>query len=274
MTITFLGTGADDWDWVSSPSGPRRSTCTLFGTTCLVDAGPCVLHGLAAAHVSPAPIRDLLVTHSHRDHFHPDAILEIARAARRRLRVWASPQALALLESAANGAVEFLPHPVLPGDEFRVAGMRALALPANHIVTARPDEQPMHYVFNGRGTRLLYALDGGWFCARARLLLKRFLGGRPLSAVVWDATCGNTFRDWRFAEHNDLRMIDAMRESMLRDGLVAPDTVHVFDHIARTLWPEAPAAQQRLAEHFGGVLAQDGLSLDHSAAPTPRRCAR
>ena len=261
MKLTFLGTGADDWDWKASPSGPRRSTCSLLGTSCLLDAGPCVLHGLAAAHVPPARIRDLLLTHSHSDHCNVSAILDIARAGRRPLRVWAAPQALALLPDAARDVATFEPHPVLPGDEFRVAGLRALALPANHAVVSRPDEQPMHYVFAGRGTRLLYALDGGWLCAKARILLKQFLGGKPLTSIIWDATCGNTFRDWRFAEHNDLRMIDAMRESMLKLGLVAPDTVHVFDHIARTLWPTTPVAQLRLAERFGGILAQDGEAL-------------
>ena len=266
MKLTFLGTGADDWDWKNSPSGPRRSTCTLLGTTCLIDAGPCVLHGLAAVHASPARVRDLVVTHSHGDHFNVPAILEIARAGRRRLRVWAAPQALAVLSDAARGVAEFEPHPVLPGDEFRVAGMRVLAVPANHIVVSRPDEQPMHYVFAGRDARLLYALDGGWLCARARILLKAFLGGKPLTSIVWDATCGNTFRDWRFAEHNDLRMIDAMRASMLKDGLVSPETVHVFDHIARTLWPKTPAAQQRLAERFGGILAEDGEERNLSDA--------
>lgn len=254
MTITFLGTGAADWDWTTSPSSPRKSTCALLGSGCLIDAGPCVLHGLADAHVPPSRIRDLLVTHSHSDHLHVASIVEIARAGRRRLRVWAPPQALALLD----GAAEFEPRPVLPGDAFRVSGMSAVALPANHLVAARPDEQALHYAFLGRGIRLLYALDGGWFLAKARLLLKNALKGRPLTAVVWDATCGNTFRDWRFAEHNDLRMIDAMRAAMLKDGLVSPETVHVFDHIARTLWPKTPAAQQRLAERFGGILAEDG----------------
>ena len=257
QSITFLGTGAADWDWAASPPGTRRSTCALLGSECLIDAGPCVLHGLAEAHVPPSRIRDLLVTHSHSDHLHVASIVEIARAGRRRLRIWAPPQALALLD----GAAEFEPRPVLPGDEFRVSGMSAVALPANHLVEARPDEQALHYAFIGLGIRLLYALDGGWFLAKARLLLKNALKGRPLTAVVWDATCGNTFRDWRFAEHNDLRMIDAMRASMLRDGLVAPDTVHVFDHIARTLWPTAPAAQRRLAERFCGILAQDGARL-------------
>lgn len=282
MKITFLGTGADDWDWKTPSPGVRQSTCTLFGSSCLVDAGPGVLRGLADAGASPAKILDLLVTHSHSDHLNVDNVLAISRAGRRRLRVWASPQALALLAPAAAAAgTGFEARPLAAGGIFRVAGMAAAALPANHVVMSRPDEQPLHYVFVGRGVRLLYALDGGWFCAKARIALRSILRGAPLTAIVWDATCGNTFRDWRFAEHNDLKMIDAMRESMLRDGLVSDSTVHVFDHVARTLWPASPAAQRRLVSRFGGILAEDGLTLDLPAsgraaatAETPPRGGR
>ena len=262
MKIVFLGTGAADWDWKNLPPGTRKSSCALLGSTCLIDAGPCVLRGLSDAGASPARIADLLVTHSHSDHFNVAAILEIARSGRRRLRVWAPPQALALLERAAPDAKSMDLHPVLPGDAFKIAGMRVAALPANHLVERDLAEQPLHYVFAGRGASLLYALDGAWFCCKARHLLKKFLGGKPLSAIVWDATCGATFNDWRFAEHNDLKMIAAMRAAMLKDGIVSPETVHVFSHLARTLWPKTLTAQNRLAARFAGLLAQDGLSLE------------
>lgn len=264
MKLTFLGTGAADWDWKNLPPGTCGSASTLIGTSCLIDAGPCVLRGMKASGVAIGRISDLIVTHSHSDHFNLDTIQAIAAAGRRRLRVWAPPNALAMLSGVA---VE--PHPVLPGDAFRVGVFRVVALPANHA-TRDLDEQTLHYAFAGRGVRLLYALDGAWICTKARILLKRFLDGRPLSAVVWDATCGATFNDWRFAEHNDLRMVAAMREAMLKDGLVSADTLHVFDHIARTLWPATPAARRRLAARFGATLAEDGMSLALPASARTR----
>ncbi len=256
MKITFLGTGAADWNWTECPPGTRGSSATLLGTNCLIDAGPTVLRRLAEAGASPARIKDILVTHSHRDHFQPAVIRDIACTARRRLRVWGPPQALARLDASLCDL-----RPVLPGDSFRAAGCAVTALPANHV-TDDFSEQPLHYAFLGRGIRLLYALDGAWCCAKARHFLQRALGGKPLTAVIWDVTCGNTFHDWRFAEHNDLRMVADLRESMIADHLLAPDAIHVFDHIARTLWPATPAEQRRLAARFDGILAQDGLVLD------------
>lgn len=258
MKITFLGTGAADWDWKNLPPGTRKSTCTLIGASSLVDAGPCVLQGLADAGVSPANIRDLLITHSHTDHFNIQSISAIASASKKRkLRIWAPPTAL----DALADQVEFEPHPLIPGSKFTAAGLQILALPANHAVEKRPNEQPLNFVFANRSARLLYALDGAWLTTKARLALRSFLDA-PLDAVVWDATSGNTFHDFRFAEHNDLKMIAYMRTAMLGDGLIAPDTIHIFNHIARTLWPKSHSAQKRLADRFEGILANDGLTFE------------
>ncbi|MBR0056291.1 MAG: MBL fold metallo-hydrolase, partial [Kiritimatiellae bacterium] len=224
-TITFLGTGADDWDWTDFTPGTPGSTATLVGATLLIDAGPTVARALGPA---AARIRDILVTHSHSDHFRPATIAAIANAApRRRLRVWGSPQALANIDPALCDL-----KPILPGAAFRAAGLAITALPANHV-SRDPSEQALHYLLKGPGMRLLYAIDGAWMRSDARRTLKTALDGKPLTAIVWDATCGATFDDWRFAEHNDLRMIASMRNAMLKDGLCSPGTLHVFDHIAR-----------------------------------------
>ena len=253
MKITFLGTGAADWNWRDFPAGTRGSTSTLLGASCLIDAGASILRNLKNAHVSAARLTDLLITHGHNDHFHPESIQTIAAATHGRLRIWASPQVIARLP---EGIAEL--HAVSIGDTFRAAGCTVTVLPSNHA-TADLAEQTLHYLFIGRGVRLLYALDGAWFHTKERLLLKGALGGKALTAVIWDATCGATYHDWRFAEHNDLKMVDDLRVSMLRDGLVAPETHHVFDHVARTLWPKTPAAQRRLAERHDGTLAEDGM---------------
>ena len=46
------------------------------------------------------------------------------------------------------------------------------------------------------------------------------------------------------------------------------ETVHVFDHVARTLWPATPEERAALAVSYGGLLAEDGLTLDIGAPET------
>ena len=254
MTLTFVGTGAADWDWQSFPPGTRGACATLVGSSCLIDCGTATPRNLAAAGIRPAAVRNLLVTHAHPDHFRPDAVAELARAARRTLRVWASPLALAELPDGP-----FEKRPLEAGRAFRAGAARVTALPANHFV--RAGDASFHFLVVAGGRRLLYATDGAWMLAEEKRLLAAALKGAPLDAVVWDATRGATPDDYRFADHNNLKMIDALRLGMEGCGLAAPATRHVFTHISRQLWPRTPSARRRLAERHGGLLAEDGLTL-------------
>jgi phosphoribosyl 1,2-cyclic phosphate phosphodiesterase len=255
MKLTFAGTGAADWDWANMPPGTRGSTATLVNGVCLIDAGPTVPGALRRCGVDLSEISDVVVTHSHYDHFVPQTIAALAAARQGRLEVWATPQTLAKLNDVPCGRRE-----VLPGMRFACSGLEFTALPSNHM-TADMTEETLHYLVEADGATLLYALDGAWMLAKAKNLLSKALGGSALDAVVWDATCGPTLNDWRFAEHNDLAMIDAMRKSMLGAELVSPETKHVFNHLARTLWPTDASARATLAAEYGGIIAEDGMSL-------------
>ncbi len=255
MNVTFLGTGAADWDWRNMPPDTRGSTATLIGKSCLIDAGPTVIRSITDAGIQPSRIAHVVITHSHSDHLQPAAIAALAEARCGKLTVWASPQAFAPLEG-----IPCVRHEVAAGLAFKCGRFTFTALPANHQ-TPHQDEECLHYLVESGGKTLLYALDGAWMLAKALNRLTKALDGRKLDAVIWDATCGPTLNDWRFAEHNDLAMIDAMRKSMIGAGLVSPTTRHVFDHLARTLWPEEPSARAALAAAYGGILAEDGDGL-------------
>ena len=255
MKLTFIGTGAADWDWVHFPPGTRGSSATLIGQTCLIDAGPTVPAALARCGADPARIAHVVLTHSHSDHLQVGTVAALAAARRGRLTVWASPQALAAL-----GDVPCIQREVRPGLDFRCGRLAFTALPSNHM-TSRSDEQTYNYLVESGGKTLLYALDGAWMLTLARQLLTQSLDGRTLDAVVWDATCGATINNWRFAEHNDLAMIAALRASMLGAGLVSPGTKHIFDHVARTLWSADAKERAALAAQYDGLLAEDGMLL-------------
>ncbi len=256
MKITFLGTGAADWDWETFPAGTRGSTSTLLGTTCLLDAGATAEKNFRRAGVSPRGVTDLLVTHSHRDHFTAASVRFLAESSKRPLRVWASEQALSRLP---DGLCE--KHAIHAGDTFRAAGCAVTALPANHALPD-PDEESFHFVFVSPKVRLLYALDGAWMLSRAKALLVRALGGKPLDAAVLDATSGDSYNDWRFADHNDARMASDVFLGLRASNLATDRTLLVFDHVARTLWPKTDAARARIAAKFGAVLAEDGAELE------------
>lgn len=255
MQITFLGTGAADWNWSIPLDDTRRgSCCTLLDGKVLIDAGATVLQSLDRCAVAWNTVEAVVLTHSHSDHFNVQAVNAIAEAPGRtqKLHFFGAPEAAALLNSSVEK------HPLQWGDRFEFNRLAFTVLPANHLINGATREESFNYLITTpEGKRLFYALDSAWITTRARHLL----GGELLDMIIWDATSGTTFCDWRFAEHNDLKMIAYMRESMLKAKLISGSTGHVFNHIARTLWPADDAARSAAAAEYDGILAFDGMQM-------------
>ena len=256
MHILFAGTGAADWDW-SRPlaEGERGCTCTLLDGHVLIDAGFTVRENLTRAGVPFKAVADIVLTHSHPDHFYADEIHALARAPGRtgKLRFFGPPEAVRKLDGSLVESV-----PVTKGWNFRIGDLSFTALPSNHLV-ADMREETFHYLIRTpEGKNLLYALDGAWMTAGEFHLFR----DRHLDMIVWDATAGPTRNNWRFASHNDLEMIRSMRISLTRANCMDDSTVVIFDHIARTLWPGSPEEREALAREYGGILASDGMETD------------
>ena len=256
MKIHFLGTGAADWDWSKPLSKKvRGSTSTLLDGKILIDAGKTAWENLQRCGIDPAEVSHLLITHSHGDHFDPGTIRRIAEAPGRteKLHVYASPEAVSRLGRSGMKTTK-----LAFGKRFSILGSKFETLFANHLLEDEKEDSFHFLITTPEKKRLLYALDGGWMTSRARMRL----GRAPIHMIIWDATSGTSINDWRFADHNDLEMIRSMRLSLAALGLVNDETVHVFDHIARTLWPDSAAKRKQAAKQYGGILANDGDVLN------------
>lgn len=256
MKLQFLGTGAADWDW-SKPltTEVRGSTSTMIDDTILLDAGATGWENLIRFQINPAQITDLLITHSHTDHFNPENIKKIAAAPGRtqKLNVYTSPEAIQRLDSALMNTIA-----LSYGMKLQIARYDIDVLSANHVLE-NDQEAAFHFLFTTpEKKRILYALDGGWMTSYTRGKLGRDL----LHLIIWDATSGTSLKDWRFADHNDLEMIQFMQKSLTQLGLVDDSTKHVFTHIARTLWPTSAEERKKASESANGTLAEDGMILE------------
>ena len=116
MELLFLGTGAADWKGPDPKTGEmRRNTAALLDGRVLIDCGPDVPEALAAFGGDATRVSDVLLTHSHGDHFSLDTLRHLAdaRGDGPRLRLWAHPAALKQA-APANDRVQFCP--VQPGN--------------------------------------------------------------------------------------------------------------------------------------------------------------
>ncbi len=256
--IKTLGTGASDHDWsrLGAP-GVRGSASTLIDGHLLIDCGSTGNANLTRASIPPNALTDLVITHSHGDHFHVGEIrkvIENRTSDQPPLTVWAVPQALAKLEQHIPG--RFIGKALAPGTMFDIGRCHLTALPANHQL---PDlsEHALHYLIETPCGNLLYALDGAWMLKQTRQLI----GKKRLNMIIWDATMSKT-GDTRIFEHNDLAMIGMMMQSLATTGCVDSKTVCVLDHVARTLWPSNIVEAENLAAERGWVLVADGMDLE------------
>lgn len=254
MKIAFLGTGAADWDWDHYPEGTRAPCSTLINDTCLIDLGWSAMHGVDSAGVSPRQITDIVITHAHIDHFSPDELEKLASAAGHAIRLWASENALADVDSALIEK-----HPIEVRSVFTAGGLEFTAMPANHF--SRAGDTPFHFLVRDGATRLLYATDGTWFHAEEKWILQEALkrDGARLDAIIWDSTLGPAECDYRFASHNSLAAVASLKRTLLKNGYTRRGTRHFLDHISQWLWPASRAARARLAKGVGAILAEDGM---------------
>lgn len=247
MKLHFLGTGAADWNWRTYPEGTRGSTMTLVNGTLLIDAGPSLTRNLSLAELDGKQITEVLITHSHSDHFNVEQLEALAQD--HPITVHATLQALARLAHP-----NIRKHAIAIGDVFTACGIQVTATPANHALNDLK-EAAFHFLLEENGKRVLYHLDGAWMLSVERQLI----GNTPLDAIVWDATSGTTLYDWRMPDHNDLKMISDLRQGMLKMRIITANTRHFFDHIAWSLWPMDAGECQRAAKDHDGILTEDNM---------------
>ena len=266
-SVLFVGTGAADWppaylaDAKTAACGQFRGNASLLlDGSVLVDCGGTVPEALRLFGVRSGGVTDLLVTHTHSDHFDPESLARLlaVRGDGDPLRVWLAADAVDQVPSMPGLEL----HPLTVGVTVEVAGMAVLPLPANHVVES--GGQPLHFLFERDGWSLLYATDGAWLLRPTWTILRQ----RRLSMVIWDATNGETTGDWRIFEHNSVDMVRLMMQTLRREAVVDAATRVYLTHLARTLCAPHVEMSERLAAE-GLQVAHDGLQVyleGHQAA--------
>ena len=261
VELLFLGTGAADWSRTYPPiekklarGQVRGMSSMLVNGHILIDCGPTVLDVMSRYKVNPAGITDILLTHTHSDHFNQKTLLAIADARDEKLgplKFWAHPEALKRVPK--SNRIET--HPVEIGKTFEVYGFSITALEANHLVKSSK-EKCLIYLVESAEKSFLYATDGSWLLTSTWRQLQK----KKLDALIWDATIGEREGDSRIFEHNDLAMIRHMNQTLKNREILKPDAKIILTHMARTLHPSHDQLEKKLLPE-GLIPAYDGMSI-------------
>lgn len=245
MKIRHIGTGADDWlPYEVSRNGEyrRRSAATLDDVLEIDLAATTPLERLPA-------VREVIYTHSHRDHFDRETLFALARG--RALTVYAHTDLAGRLAADAPDKIRVIG--VAPGDTVVTPlGYRLTALRANHVVGDHPAEQPLHYIIEKDGQRVYWGTDGAWIAPDAWEALR---AAGSFDRMVMDGTLWDRLGDTRIFTHNNLNMVRELAAAFRTAKLLKPNGQICITHISRD--SQYPTAE------LDRLLAADGIRAAH-----------
>lgn len=201
-----------------------------------------------------ARIHDVLITHTHQDHFCPQEFAmyfppfahhpEHAQP----LTIYGNEQARAMMEERLQeGMLEFVT--LRPYDSVEVAGHQVTALPAVHAF----EETALFYLIEKDGKRLLYAHDTDEFTPEHL----EFLAGKRMDLVSLD--CTNGIIESEYVGHMGISDNLRMREKLLELGVADENTLFVANHFSHNGLVPHEEMERRLP---GFTVSYDGLTVE------------
>jgi phosphoribosyl 1,2-cyclic phosphate phosphodiesterase len=261
MKITFLGTGAADWNINDYQPGKfhRRFSSALINDDLLIDPGPHVFHYCETEGTPDLldGVRNIIVTHSHGDHFVPGSILRLCAAGN--CTLWGDAACMRklvrLLGEEEAAKIPFVELKM--GRDYEIGGYKITPLRGNHA-TEDPEENTLIYLIEQEGRILFYGCDSAWIPTTAWNVIKN----RPVTAMVLELTCGEAARhDWRIFEHNTIEMLELMLVTFRKYNYFAEDVRYFVSHMALTLHTDHETLVKTL-EPLGVTPAYDGFSFE------------
>lgn len=251
MKLCFPGTGAADYQPEDRQDGAffRRFSSLLVDDELLIDCSCGVADFCKETGLDLSRVEVLLFTHTHDDHYRPEAI---------RAAFGAHPPLLcAEKETAKQIRRETGECVALPLFERTALGrFFVTALPANHAVENRL-QTPVHYVIEDGEKTLFYGCDGASLPTRTWRALRAF----RFDAMVLDGTFGAIENDERLFEHNTLFAVEQMAAVFRKAGLLKETGKLYLSHISQySNFPHGELC--RKAALFGAAVAYDGLEED------------
>ncbi len=238
IRVRFLGTGAADWNGRDERGELRRLSSILIDGHVLIDFTQ------TAADMLPADCHPdvIFYTHSHGDHYRPEAALSLGSIRKVYLSQTWYDIAVSEFAAAARKLGVAMPKiiPVCIGQEVQVGNLCVHPLPANHA-TGHILEQTLIYLVEKGTSRLLYATDtGGLMAVAARLAgIDAHAKGEPITGLIMEATMGMEHEvDFRLYAHSSVATVERTAQVLAETKRYAPKTAGqpVFlTHMARTL---------------------------------------
>ena len=262
LKVRFLGTGAADWKGPDERGEHRRLSSVLLDDRILIDFTP------TDADMLPEGCKPecIFYTHSHGDHFNPEALLKLGVPKAHLGKTWINRAWKNFSDASAKTG---LPVPELVplgiGETTVCGDICITALPANHAID--DTEQALIYLIEKGPVRVIYATDtGGIMGVAARIagIDPHRRPGNPIHGLIMEATMGMGDKgdeDFRLFTHSSVNTVHRTVKMLLaRKRLLLGEGQSVYlTHMARTLHPTQAELDATLPSPLKA--AYDGLEV-------------
>ena len=216
-----------------------------------LDFSPDAYYQMLTHGLSYVGVRNILITHSHWDHFAPLDISFIQPPFSHReekLTVWGNSRVGEMLKPhLKEGLLEF--RELKWFDAVDIGGYAVTALPAVHAA----GENALIYLIEKDGKSILYAHDTDEFPRE----VMDFLAGRKIDLISLDCTNGILEAD--YVGHMGITDNLRMREKLLANGAAGGHTVFVCNHFSHN-GVETMEEMARCAPGF--LISYDGMKIN------------
>lgn len=283
MKLKFLGTSAGEQYpgiWCNCANcaqakalegrNIRRNSCLCIDDKTLVDFPYEIVSQTRDFGIELATIETILVTHSHKDHFHPyilawrfaannDTGLNIEKFGPR-----FSPLPLTdlygnrevcrlarqeLPEKPENYALNL--HEIYPFAEFGWGSKTVMPIRANH--RTGKTETPLNFIISDGTATLFYGLDSGWFLPETYEVIRKY----KFDAVIVEGTFGLASVD---GQHFDFEQVKAAKRLFADDGLLKNGSAFIATHFC----PHHSPLHDEIKAYFADeniIPAYDGMEI-------------
>lgn len=273
MKIQYLGTAASEgWPALFCKCGACEKARSLGGMNIrtrsqsiiddklLVDMPADTYYHVLKYSMDLSCVNDILITHSHEDHFYPmDIILKAPPYAHggsaKKIKVYGNGVIVEMLETAMKQSGisrigDFvIPVEVRPFKPFAAGEYTVTALPADHI----PNEDCYIYIVEKDGKRILYGHDTGVFPERTWAYIK----GTVFHAVSLDCTFVLEYNE---RGHMGLPNAYEVKKGMEEYGCTHPGTKFIINHFSHN-GNKTHEELSEYAEKLGFLTAYDGMDV-------------
>jgi len=262
IKVRFLGTGAADWKEPDPKTGEfRRNSSVLINGELLIDFTQKAGEMLPKGFVPSA----IFYTHSHADHFDPEAALKLGIKKAYVGETWidrARKDFEKASESSGIPMIELIP--VTVGEKYSEAGLVLTPVPANHA-TNDLKEQTLIYLLESTDARLLYATDtAGIMGVAARYCgIDAHRNGKAITGLIMEATMGvDHTDDFRIYSHSSVATVaQTVRVLKMTNRYQPRKGTNVWiTHMARTLHGTQSQIDAKLPTPLKA--AWDGLEVE------------